>query len=699
MLQYIRMLNLKLALSLGLALVIPLSGLVGGVADGAPQRRAVVPSQPSRKPNPPATIKQAGTPAPAQNNQNAAPPPWKKEFDEGQSIRYNARPVDQNGKYDAAGYKATLAKAEEHLRAALELAKDASPVDRANILFDLAQCVFSAGRYSDARDLFEQTISTRKQGDPRETLEIADCYQNIAMCKSLIGENDTVIDDVRSAYAIFNKFLPDDDQKLDYCAAMLADYAASPAEAVPYRRQRVKIHLKQNAQKYPALIGALMVSLAVDLANSGQLTEAVSVAEEAISYCRKEGERYTPYCNFIQGNIKHWTRQKAGLEPAWDVVYNQRYAGRNPRSKPENPNPPTVSLGNAPAREPARREAPEPSRTAPPAKTDGDDRRYYVNGAEVGKTDYDAVRLSNEACDLIQSHKFAEAKDKLLSALSLNPNLPNAHANLGLAFSKLGVRQGAIEHLARAVELSPNDSAPLSMLASVYQGSGQLSEAISTYKKYLSRFPKEDDVAFVRALINDLEKTLAEQRAIESKLSSRPSDNYYAYITSEGKTRWQKERLPLKIYIADGAGVNGFRNSYEKTLRDAFANWSGQTGNLVSFQFVKSRNGADIECIFTNDFSKVGSPAEGGEAQMIYNKDGMKHCTLVLLTVHATNTLNPTDNEIWVVSLHEIGHTLGLMGHSPNPDDIMFCTVPDTELRRPDLSQRDLATLKQLYAE
>ncbi len=83
---------------------------------------------------------------------------------------------------------------------------------------------------------------------------------------------------------------------------------------------------------------------------------------------------------------------------------------------------------------------------------------------------------------------------------------------------------------------------------------------------------------------------------------------------------------------------------------------------------------------------------------MTWTTDGnMSHCTIVLLTAHAADNLPPSVNEIKGVCLHEIGHALGLNGHSPNSNDIMYCSETGSESRRPQLTVRDLATLKKLY--
>jgi predicted Zn-dependent protease len=249
------------------------------------------------------------------------------------------------------------------------------------------------------------------------------------------------------------------------------------------------------------------------------------------------------------------------------------------------------------------------------------------------------------------------------------------------------------------VQLEPAKSAPLSMLASVYQSKGQVDEAIDTYKQYLDKFPNESDVTWVRSLIANLQKVSDSQKAvIASHPGADKANDYLPFCTEQSKVRWRKNHGPVKVYIQSGSGVKNFQPAFEKSLRESFSDWVTGTGGVVSVLYVSSKREADIDCLFTDNFGQVSSLAEGGETKMLYDSDGnFEHCSIVLLTAHATDTLPPSENEIRGVCLHEIGHSLGLTGHSPNASDIMYCSETDVESKRPQLSSRDLATLKKLY--
>ena len=57
-----------------------------------------------------------------------------------------------------------------------------------------------------------------------------------------------------------------------------------------------------------------------------------------------------------------------------------------------------------------------------------------------------------------------------------------------------------------------------------------------------------------------------------------------------------------------------------------------------------------------------------------------------------------TENRIRQITLHEIGHALGITGHTTNPNDAMFFSVT-LEDRWKDLSARDAATIVRMYSQ
>lgn len=325
--------------------------------------------------------------------------------------------------------------------------------------------------------------------------------------------------------------------------------------------------------------------------------------------------------------------------------------------------------------------------------------RYLAEGRLISAEEYKALLLANEAYDAMRQEKYRMAADILNKALDLYPELPSAHTNLGLALTRLGRPDDAIEHLRIAIMLDPTRTAPWVNLASSFQSTGRLKDCVQTYNEYLRRFPNDNLAVKARDLVQHLQVEADEQDAVEKQIASSgaSSNDYFPFTTASGTIKWPQEKLPVKVYIASGLRVPGFKSEYQGIMNDAFKSWSTASGERMKFNFVDKADGADIDCLWTNDYSKVSSPAEGGEAQVSWTSKGIEHVKVVILTVDPTPDSPLTQNQVQAVCLHEIGHAIGLIGHSPKPTDIMFCSMPSADAKV-SLSPRDVGTIKHLYA-
>jgi tetratricopeptide (TPR) repeat protein len=279
------------------------------------------------------------------------------------------------------------------------------------------------------------------------------------------------------------------------------------------------------------------------------------------------------------------------------------------------------------------------------------------------------------------------------------PELASAHTNIGLAYNRLGQPDEAIEHLKTAIAIDPSRSAPWVNLATSFQTTGQLKNCIATYNEFIRRFPNDSNATFAIALLKNLQKEASEQDEVEHAIaSSHQSGNsdYFPFTTVKGTVKWDASRIPVKVSIGSGSGVKGYKPEFHGIMADAFKSWSSASQDKISFDFVKDASKADIECIWTTDYSLVGSVAEGGEAQTQYSPQGIQHVRIVILTADPTPDSPLTQNQLQAVCLHEIGHSLGLIGHSPKPGDIMFCSMPSAEAKV-SLSARDVGTIRHLY--
>jgi len=232
-------------------------------------------------------------------------------------------------------------------------------------------------------------------------------------------------------------------------------------------------------------------------------------------------------------------------------------------------------------------------------------------------------------------------------------------------------------------------------LAGCYQSVGDHENAIRWYGKYLEENPKSSQAKQVEDIVEALKKSLG-------KVESDPhGPDYYSSISKEGVYRWAAERMPLRIYIEPGHDVQGYSERFDDVLMDAFHEWCKAAGNHISVARVPSQNGADVFCSWTSNPQEVtvsGTQGERGSARIIAKGNNILRATLKILTKPFLEEGNLSDDDLKKACLHEVGHVLGLQGHSNNNHDVMFFTV-DTSTVWPVLTKRDKETMARLYAQ
>lgn len=329
-----------------------------------------------------------------------------------------------------------------------------------------------------------------------------------------------------------------------------------------------------------------------------------------------------------------------------------------------------------------------------------------------------------DGMSLMRVNHNQEACDKLQQAAALCPASAEIQHSLALVLAKLGRMPEAIAAMKKAVELSPDSEASLLTLGGFYQANGDVAEAINTYNEFLSRFPDNRMKRKVEGLRQALDSEQREsqnradqqrlltgtdnhpgastERSIVAPLSSEFSqdgkDDYLAQVTASGAQRWDQGRIPITVYIRDGGNITGFRTSFVQILKRSFDDWANASEGGVAFKFVDSAREARLQCVWTDQITKLANPAEAGDARMIMDQDGICQGELWLLTRPVSGTTPLTDNFFRLVCLHEIGHALGLSGHTSNPGDVMFFSATFKDCWR-ELSGRDRRTIKRFYTD
>ncbi|MBE7712762.1 MAG: matrixin family metalloprotease [Cyanobacteria bacterium SIG26] len=205
--------------------------------------------------------------------------------------------------------------------------------------------------------------------------------------------------------------------------------------------------------------------------------------------------------------------------------------------------------------------------------------------------------------------------------------------------------------------------------------------------------------------INDEATKMAKAQALNLKYKLLDGvDNNFIYNAAMGNDilRWDLNSFPLKIYIENSSGIPDY---YYSEINWALKQWESHT-NFV--KFTQTNNESDANIIIK--FKDIPSDSCNGNicryvaAYTEPDIDTNKILKKMVLSFYKTTPFGKTFSrtEIANTALHEIGHTLGIMGHSDNPTDIMYASKdsPTTSFLSGysrELSMRDLKTLALLY--
>lgn len=200
----------------------------------------------------------------------------------------------------------------------------------------------------------------------------------------------------------------------------------------------------------------------------------------------------------------------------------------------------------------------------------------------------------------------------------------------------------------------------------------------------------------------DVERLCSSVRA--TSVRSKP-ERGCGQLSRGRHSRWTYDftlqQMPLHVYIEDGTGTPGYRDSYPDLIRRAFNEWQNVSNSTLSWKEVGSPEDADIVCSWTAEARPKGNGVEAGQTKTtiarnpLFGGGRIVSAHVMVLTYlfgHAFST-----SDIYKTCLHEIGHALGMQGHSSTVGDIMYPVLNPNQT--PYLKARDRNTITALYAQ
>lgn len=169
-------------------------------------------------------------------------------------------------------------------------------------------------------------------------------------------------------------------------------------------------------------------------------------------------------------------------------------------------------------------------------------------------------------------------------------------------------------------------------------------------------------------------------------------DNYLSdVIADQHVCRWDLSKMPLKLFIDNGNAVSGFNPEFREMVVKSTRTWQTALNNKIRFITVTDPAKADIKVGWLQQFEghKIG------ENPFTQIKGAIVRSDVNLSTVMPDGRPK-TPAELYSVALHEFGHVLGIQGHSPYKEDVMYFSL-NNENYNGQLTERDRNTIKMIY--
>jgi predicted Zn-dependent protease len=230
---------------------------------------------------------------------------------------------------------------------------------------------------------------------------------------------------------------------------------------------------------------------------------------------------------------------------------------------------------------------------------------------------------------------------------------------------------------------NPQDAAARFYFAQVLEKNREYTNAIVQYEFFAKSYPKTKLAKFSLEQIEIIKNRI---QTLEAQ--KRSADTYLSDLG--GKVAlW--ENTPIRVWVQ--------KSPYSEAARNAVKAWQTRATDVVPIVMVSDEKNANIKIYFVSsvkEFEELGSTEALGFAKCTVRNGILQDAEIYVLTTNKSSSTQISPTKAYRVLLHEIGHALGILGHSKNENDVMF----HSNDRHSDfISTRDINTLKAIYGK
>ena len=270
----------------------------------------------------------------------------------------------------------------------------------------------------------------------------------------------------------------------------------------------------------------------------------------------------------------------------------------------------------------------------------------------------------------------------IAASLLCSASFSQDYYTYGKAAYAKGDYKSAVRYFEAALASSPKNVNYKYYYAQALIAGNDIQSAMTQYKEIIALSPNSNAGRLSKIGIERISQ-------YKSKQSEIIGSNYIERVSENGKY-YRFASMPVNVFIE--------ANAYAPSVREAFKVWQEATYGRIAFVFVNEEKDAQIRVYFRTAISQNQSLLEdsefvAGNSKSYYKNGFIVKSDIFLLKLNPITGKALPKNEVFTTALHEIGHAVGLRGHSDKASDVM--SPKRSTLRS--LSERDKNTVLLLY--